>query len=230
MQEVREGSEGGASVIRVRFTSPLLDGLSRRAWGFLQAHGVRVPVADLRPGRDRWLQSGVPDEEIERVLRFQDRWGGAALPPAPEYEGGPLILSAGLPERDVGGWWFPAGGQRCSMAYGFSIGPGGEFGIRAKEWTPLHASIEGWVESLALAHDAARWAETVTKVRGEGVDAIDLNGFELVPEVQGLADSWWRGDDSLIAFYRGEADFFATPQYRVAYIYGGLEEWVLTGD
>ncbi|GGU60950.1 hypothetical protein GCM10010274_57180 [Streptomyces lavendofoliae] len=91
-----------------------------------------------------------------------------------------------------------------SMAYRFMIGPDGAFGIDAYRWTPLHASTDGWVESLALAAHARRWATTVTRVTHNAVDALDLGAFEPVPEVQGVTDSWWRGKDSLIAVYRGE--------------------------
>jgi hypothetical protein len=44
------------------------------------------------------------------------------------------------------------------------------------EWEPLHATIEGWVESLALAHHAALWARQVTTLVGDDVDGIVLNG------------------------------------------------------
>ena len=40
---------------------------------------------------------------------------------------------------------------------------------------------------------------------------MDLDGFEPVPEVQGLPATWWRGTDSLIAVYRGEASGFDAP-------------------
>ncbi|WP_442802610.1 hypothetical protein [Streptomyces sp. CB01635] len=67
--------------------------------------------------------------------------------------------------------------------------------------TPLHAGTAGWVESLALAHHARQWAKTTTKIKGDAVEASDLDGYESVPEVQGLADTWWRGKSSLIAIY-----------------------------
>lgn len=72
----------------------------------------------------------MPAAEIERAIAFQDLWGGIALPPAPAYEGGPRVLEADLPEGPTeDGWRFPAGNCRVSMAHGFMIGPGGEFGI-----------------------------------------------------------------------------------------------------
>lgn len=205
-------------------------GLSRRARCFVHTHGLRVPAPEIRPHRDQWLKCGIPAAEIDRVTDFQERWGGIALPPAPAYEGGPRILNADTPEGSVSdGWWFSAGDGRVSMAYGFVIGPGGEFGIHAEHWTPLHASIDGWVESLALAHHAAYWARSITKIVGDAVDALDLEGFEPVPEAQGMTDNWWRGTDSLIAVYRGEADCLTAPQCRTAHVYSGLDDWGLRG-
>ncbi|WP_327308943.1 hypothetical protein [Streptomyces sp. NBC_01298] len=46
---------------------------------------------------------------------------------------------------------------------------------------------------------------------------------------QGLADTWWRGKDSLIAVYRGEAAGFDAPHCLRARIYGGLDAWALGG-
>lgn len=145
------------------------------------------------------------------------------------YEGGgPRILDAQCPEWMAGqGWSFEAGDCRASLAYRFMIGPDGAFGIDACHWTPLHADTDGWVESLALADHARRWAGTVTRIKGKAVEALDLGGFEPVPEVRGVTDHWWRGEDSLIAVYRGEAKGFDAPQCLEAHIYGGLDEWAL---
>ncbi|MFD7539888.1 hypothetical protein [Streptomyces sp. NPDC059819] len=201
-----------------------LQGLSRRAQLFVRGHGLRVPPREIQPRRVQWLRHGIAAAEIDRVADFQERWGGLALPPAPAYEGGPRTLNADAPQGSPAeGWWFSAGDERVSMAYGFMIGPGGEFGIHAERWTPLHASTDGWVESLALAHHAARWAKNLTKITGDAVDALDLDEYEPVPEVQGLTDNWWRGTDSLIAVYRGEADCPTAPRCREAHIYGGLD-------
>lgn len=196
----------------------------------MEAHGLRLPRRDLATYREDWLGHGVPAAEIDRALAYQERWGGLALPPAPAYEGGPRILAAGTPRgRAPDGWRFPAGGCRVLMAHGFMIGPEGEFGIDAHHWTPLHAGPEGWVEALALAAHANHWARTVTTLKGAAVDELDLSGFEPVPEVQGLADIWWRGEDSLIAVYRGEAIGFDAPRCLRAQVYGGLDEWGLHG-
>ncbi|GGS74069.1 hypothetical protein GCM10010222_13820 [Streptomyces tanashiensis] len=205
-------------------------GLSGRARRFVEVDGIRLPGQDVLGRRDVWIRHGIPAAEVERAAAFQDRWGGLVLPPAPFYEGGPRILDADCPEGSTTeGWWFPAGTGRVSMAYGFMIGPEGAFGIDGYQWTPLHASTDGWVESLALAAHARRWAGTVTRVTGKAVDSLDLAGYEPVPEVQGLTDTWWRGKDSLIALYRGEALGLDAPQCLEAHIYGGLDEWGLNG-
>ncbi|MGW0909453.1 hypothetical protein [Streptomyces sp. NPDC002853] len=205
-------------------------GLTDRARRFVEVDGVRVPQLGLGQHRERWIEHGVPAVEIDRAAAFQDRWGGLALPPAPFYEGGPRILGADCPEGTAAeGWLFPAGSCRVSMAYGFMIGSDDAFGIDACHWTPLHASTDGWVESLALAAHAGRWAKTVTRIKGKAVETLDLVGFEPVPEVQGVTDMWWRGKDSLIALYRGEAVALDAPNCFEAHVYEGLDEWGLHG-
>jgi hypothetical protein len=205
-------------------------GLSRRARRFVEVHGIHVPRQDIRRHRDAWIEREMPAAEIDRASAFQDRWGGLVLPPAPFYEGGPRILDAGCPAGSAAeGWSFPAGSCRVSMAYGFMIGPEGAFGIDAYRWTPLHASTDGWVESLALATHAARWAKTVTRIKGKAVESLDLRSYELVPEVQGVTDTWWRGKDSLIALYRGEAVGLDAPRCLEAHVFEGLDEWGLSG-
>lgn len=109
------------------------------------------------------------------------------------------------------------------------IGPSGEFGLHGGRWVPLHASVEGWVESVALAHHAAMWAKEVTKVAGDDVDALDLDHHEQVPEIAGLADSWWRGTDSLVAIYKGEAECFGARRFQTAFIYSGLDHLGIHG-
>lgn len=85
------------------------------------------------------------------------------------------------------------------------------------------------MESLALAHHASLWAEQVTRLVGDDVDGIELDGYTPVREVVGLADTWWRGSDSLVAIYSGEATSLAFPEGRTAFVYSGLDEWGLRG-
>lgn len=61
------------------------------------------------------------------------------------------------------------------------------------------------------------------------MDDLELGGFEAVPEVAGLADTWWRGADSLIAVYHGEAEIMDAPRCQTATIYAGLDAWGLRG-
>ncbi|MFB7592258.1 hypothetical protein [Streptomyces sp. NPDC056169] len=72
---------------------------------------------------------------------------------------------------------------------------------------------------------ASMWAKQVTKLVGDDVDGIELNGYEPVREVMGVADTWWRGPDSLVAVYSGEAEAFGFSGGRTALIYSGLDEW-----
>ncbi|MGW7135140.1 hypothetical protein [Streptomyces xanthophaeus] len=200
-------------------------GLSELSARYLTAHAIRTQRRDVEPYRAQWLSQGVPAEVIDRAAQHEARWGGLVLPPAPFYEGGPLVLSVDVPEGSAEqGWWFPAGDQRTSVAFGFLIGPHGEFGLRGVRRVPLHSSIEGWVESLALAHHARLWATRVTTVWGTAVEDLDLHGLEPVQCVGGLADTWWRGPHSLVAVYRGEADAFGTPTALRAHVYEGLPE------
>ncbi|MFB7572434.1 hypothetical protein [Streptomyces sp. NPDC056165] len=115
------------------------------------------------------------------------------------------------------------------MPYSFMVGPQGEFGIHAEHWSPLHRTVEGWMEALALAHHASTRARQMTKLTGDEVDALVLDTFEPVGEVEGLADTWWRGPDSLVAVYTGEAECLSAPRCRTALIYSGLDEWGLYG-
>jgi hypothetical protein len=165
------------------------------------------------------------------LIAFEERWGGLALPPAPCYEGGPRVFGADTPEElSELGWAHYAGDQRSSVPFSFWTGPHDEFGIRGPRWTPLNASVEGWVESVALAHHAALFARKTTKLNGADVDALDLSGFEQVPEVRGLADTWWRRPGSYIAVFRGEALARGgggrhAPTAR-AIVYEAIPEWV----
>ncbi|MFF3653610.1 hypothetical protein ACFYXV_33850 [Streptomyces sp. NPDC002181] len=205
------------------------DGLTRGAEYFIRLHGHWTGRADLEQHRVRWADHGIPEAQIDRVVAYEKVWGGLALPPSPHYDGGPRTLSGDVLEGPGPDWHFEAGLQRCAIPYGFTIGPGGEFSLHAGDWVPLHASIEGWVEALALADHARRCARITTTLTGDEVDDLNLNGFEPVPEVAGLADTWWRGTDSLIAIYRGEAELMHAPQCRTATIYSGLNEWALKG-
>lgn len=89
-------------------------------------------------------------------------------------------------------------------------------------------SKDGWRPS-PLAHHASTWARQTTKITGDKVDALALDTFEPVQEVEGLTDTRWRGSDSLVAVYAGEAESLSAPRCRTALVYSGLDEWGLYG-
>ncbi|MBF6455264.1 hypothetical protein [Nocardia cyriacigeorgica] len=204
---------------------PVIDSAERltdRGEWFVSTQCVRVESPRFDELGDRWLQFGIPATQVDRMLDFQRRWGGLVLPPYGAYEGGPKMLCCEMPaEQPERVGWFYAGLQRASMAYSFMIGPAGEFAIDGGPWVSLHASIEGWIESVALAHHATLSARQITTIRGEAIDELPPRDFEPVPEVRGLADTWWRGPDSLIAIHTGEAVGFDQPRLRLARIYDG---------
>ena len=137
----------------------------------------------------------------------------------------PEVLPDGPARADPdGGWRFEAGDQRASVPYGFRIGSNDEFGIHGNNWAPLHASVEGWFESVALEYTARRWAPNIKTIEGTAVDDINLTGMDPVPEVAGLADTWWRGEDAVIAIYRGEALALGFPAAQRATIYADIPE------
>jgi hypothetical protein len=215
----------------VSYVSNIPDGLTKLAAAFLRIHAVRMERLRVEQYRTRWLKLGVPDGVIDRAADFEARWGGLVLPPAPWYEGGPCAFRVDIPyESPEGTWLFSAGDQRCSVPFGFMIGPEGEFGITCGRWTPLHATVHGWVESVALAHHASRWAGQITRLSGVAVQDLDLSGLEPVRQVAGLADTWWKGPDSLLAVYRGEADCFAGSRFLRADRYDGLPEHAFKFD
>ena len=225
------GLLGSVLPVNLNLFNDVPDGLTRRARSFVQAHGVKVDVRRVEEHRQWWLERDIPAAVVDRMVAYEERWGGLVLPPASQYDGGPRYLEADSPEGSASeGWWFEAGMQRTAVPYAFMIGPSGEFGIHADQWAPLHSTVEGWVESLALTHHASMWAKQIVKVTGDDVDGIMLDGFEPVREVMGLADAWWRGADSLVAVYTGEAKALSFPRSRTALIYSGLNEWALRRD
>lgn len=198
--------------------------MTRRAQYFVDVHGHRLDGGMGDAVRDNWQRHGIPAAVVQQIAEFETQWGGLLLPPAPRYDGGPKTLRSGMPEiGTTGEWWFDAGDQRCSMGYSFCVGPRGEFAIEdGRGRTVLHDSVAGWVESLALAYSAALWAPHITTVHGTAVQDLDLSRMEQFPEVAGVSDTWWRGEETVIAVYRGEAQLFGDPALQVGTIYSGI--------
>jgi hypothetical protein len=177
--------------------------------------------------REHWTGRGIPPGIIERLADFEDQWGGLLLPPSPRYDGGPKFFRSDVPEpAPGGGWWFEAGDQRASVPYGFMVGPGDEFGILGlgDRWVALHASVAGWVEAVALAYHVRFWAANVTTVTGAAVDDLDLTGLAPVAEVEGLADTWWWGEDTVVAVHRGEMLALGPPDRQSATVHADFRD------
>ncbi|MFC7762399.1 hypothetical protein ACFQY4_33470 [Catellatospora bangladeshensis] len=210
-------------VRRVRHILDAPGRLSPRARAYLAAHGVRHQVWTADQHRRHWHRQGRPDAAIEPLAEFQMRWGGLALPPTAEYDGGPRLLdAAALTEHDG----FAAGPARGANAYTFRVDGQGRFGIHGGDaWVPLHGSVDGWVEAAALGHLAAALPADVGLATGPRVDELpERYGLRRVREVDGLADEWWHGDRTLLAVHRGEARLFGNPAYQTAYLYTGIDD------
>ncbi|GAA3335476.1 hypothetical protein GCM10020358_03950 [Amorphoplanes nipponensis] len=202
--------------------------LSPRARRFVDVHGVWLDVPSVQDLRQGWGRDDIPSAVIERADSYQRSWGGLALPPSPggeEGDGGPRVLCADTPEREedfaAPGWWFGAGPQRTAVPYAYLIGPDDSFGLAGDTWVPLHATVQGWIESLALAYAARQMADTVTRISGRAVAELDLTGMRAVPETAGIANTWWIGAGALVAIYGGEAELFSRPAHRTAYVHSG---------
>ncbi|MEU5156620.1 hypothetical protein [Glycomyces sp. NPDC021274] len=164
---------------------------------------------------------------MDRAVAIQRLWGGLVLPPGPFYDGGARYFDVGGFERSESGeWLFEIGPSRTAVPYGFMIGPEGAFGIATTRWVPLHGTIEGWIESVSLAHDAFVYAERVTRYTGTRVETIDFTELEPIEVIAGITDRWWRGDDVLVARSSGEAEAFDAPQSRVALRFTGDLNWL----
>ncbi|GIF99988.1 hypothetical protein [Catellatospora citrea] len=205
----------------------LPSGLTRRARAYLTAHAIRRETWSVEQHRRHWHRYGRPADAVEHLAAYQGRWGGLELPPTPEYEGGPQVLDADDPSVEDGlGPCFEAGSTRCSTAYRFMVDGAGRFGIVAEDsWVPLHGSVEGWVEAAALRQLADGLPAEVRMATGARIDGLpERYGLRPVPEVAGVTDGWWRGKDSLLAIYRGEARLFGNLQYQTAYLYLGIDD------
>ncbi|GLY55116.1 hypothetical protein [Lentzea sp. NBRC 102530] len=182
---------------------------------FVTTHGHRLDVAPF--DRERWRAANVSESVIDRAAEHHGRWGGLVLPPSLAYDGGPRCFAADLPTGADGADRFDAGHSRSALPYTFDIGPDGEFGLGCGRFVALHESVEGWIESLAFAHYAAIEAQKITKVR-----EVDLDGFEPVEEVRGVADTWWRAGTTFVSIHGGLAEYYDQPEGRYARVHEGV--------
>ena len=198
-------------------------GLSSCARRFVRTHGVRVPSWSVERHLSHWTGLGRPDTAIEALLAHQERWGGLALPPADDYEGGPYDLDADDPDPEL----FAVGRPRCSVPFAFAVDREGRFGVCGSglPWVPLHSSVAGWVESLALTYHARQNAQTVRRLAGSQAEKLiaGLAGRAPAPEVGGLADNWWRTDNGYAWVPTGESLLFGGRSRAVAVLYEGVQ-------
>jgi hypothetical protein len=181
-------------------------GLSLRARRFLATRATREEAPSAEKHREHWRSQSLPEAAVELAAGFQERWGGLSLPPLRYYDGGPACLTADMPGRVDGvGWCIEAGQARVEVPYRYYVDEAGRFGVHngpGRRQVPLHGSVEGWIESCALEDAAGSW-DLVARRDGEVKELVTswvprVGPLTPVPEVQGLADSWWRGDGVMV--------------------------------
>jgi hypothetical protein len=199
-------------------------GLSLRARRFLANRAKREEAPSAADHREHWRSQELPEAAVELAAGFQDRWGGLALPPIRHYDGGPAFLTADLPGRVDGvGWRIAAGRPRVPVGYRYYVDEAGRFGIESTTGgrrVPLHGSVAAWVEACALEDAATGW-DLVARRRGEVREIVTgwvprVGPLTQVPEVAGLADSWWRGDGVMVWICAGAAALAAGRRAVVA--------------
>jgi hypothetical protein len=79
----------------------------------------------------------------------------------------------------------------------------------------------GGVKSLALAHVAAYWAPCITQSSRHGSRRLEPVRSGIIPRGRRPVDTWWRGEETVIAVYRGEAHLFGDPALQAATVYSG---------
>lgn len=80
---------GSVRSVNLHLSDDLPDGLTQTARSFVGSHGIKVGTRSIEDHRRWWLERDVPAAVIDRMVAFQQRWGGLVLPPGPQYDGGP---------------------------------------------------------------------------------------------------------------------------------------------
>ncbi|MFG1755235.1 hypothetical protein [Streptosporangium sandarakinum] len=207
-------------------------GLSPRAQWFLQEKGRREREPTAEELHKHWQRHGKAGPLLDLMVTYQARWGGLALPEltVPLYDGGVAVMTAGdLGDIEGVDPCFTAGTDHYSVAHWFCVDLQGRFGILYEDWVPLHSSVSGWIEAYALADAAQRmhrvevWKGRQATDRARALIAA-LPELARVPEVEGLADNWWQGDEALLALYEGEAKVFRSEEAAFAALYAETEQ------
>ncbi|MEV4638114.1 hypothetical protein AB0J80_12265 [Actinoplanes sp. NPDC049548] len=199
--------------------------LTRRALSFVQGNGRRLACDRARRSAERWLEQGVDRGLVQRALDYEHRWGDLYLPPSLAYNGGPQYLG---PDLLLGSWadggYLEAGPARYSVSYDFLLGPDGVLGVGDVDFVPLYASVEGWIESLALESLLRGLATEVRRFTGPAVSGLDLSATRPVPGVSGLSDIWLMDDERVVFLCRGYSLLASVPADAFAVVYAGIPE------
>jgi hypothetical protein len=188
-------------------------GLSLRARRFLAARATRREALSPDRHREHWRAQHLPEPVVELCASFQERWGGLSLPPTTHYDGGPTCLAADRPRQVDGlGWCLEAGQARAPVPYGFYVDEAGRYGVEWKWQVPLHETVEGWVEACALEDAAGGW-DLVARSTGQVNELLttwlpQVGPLAPLPEVRGIADTWWQGDGVIVRICSGLAQLY----------------------
>ncbi|TDC77963.1 hypothetical protein E1193_21485 [Micromonospora sp. KC606] len=199
--------------------------LSRRALSFVRAHGQRKPSNRAQRFAEQWIKQGLDRALVQQAIDYERRWGDLYLPPSVLYNGGPKYLG---PDLLVGRWsdggYIEAGPARFSVSYDFLLGPDGAFGIGDIEFIPLYASVEGWIESLALENEVRSVANEIRKLRGPEVSSLDFSAMLPFPGIPGLSESWLMDDGQIVFVSRGISLISGHLDDVVAIVYSGIPD------
>lgn len=198
-------------------------GLSRRALTFVQAHGQRIYSDRVQRSAAQWIEQGVDGALVQRAADYGQRWGDLYLPPSTLFNGGPRYLG---PDVLVGNWseggYLEAGPARFSVPYDFLLGPDGAFGIGDIEFVPLYASVEGWIESLALEEELRSVATEIRRFTGPEVSSLDISMMSPYPGVSGISESWVMDAERAIFVSRAISLISGHANDVVAIAYSGI--------
>jgi len=199
--------------------------LSPRALSFVRAHGQRKPSNRAQRSAAQWIEQGLDQDLVQRAIDYERRWGDLYLPPSVFYNGGPKYLG---PDLLVGRWsdggYLEAGPARFSVFYDFLLGPDGAFGVGDIEFVPLYASVEGWIESLALENEIRSAANEIRKLRGSEISSLDFSTMSPFPGVSGISESWLIDDERIVFVSRGISFISGHPDDVVAIVYSGIPD------
>ncbi len=199
--------------------------LSRRALSFVQGHGQRLPSNRAYQSAEDWIGQGVDRVLTQRAVEYEQRWADLYLPPSMFYNGGPRYLGSNVlvGEWSAGGY-FESGPARFSISYDFLLGPDGAFGVGGVEFVPLFASVEDWIESLALEYLLRRVTTETRKFIGPEMSSLDLSAMSPFPRISGISDSWLMDDERVVFVCRGMGFLSSFPDDVFAVAYSGIPD------